>query len=271
MSAFKLTMIMKYLGGDVDGNSVNRVGGFSESVYWLSLDQGVINGFTRLMRARAALLPTFSGVIGYRVQQVDPVGSAQSVRLFIPGPTPSSWASDIPQMGVMFTCISPGVANVKRQRLAAIPDPQITRGEFVPTPAYKDAFSAYLVQLRGWLFRGADLTNTFKNIKTIDALGNVEMLDDILLLQGDTVTIRKAVDANGKFVSKNFKVQSATDSKHFLLQKWTAGVCTGGRCRKFVPIYPPINFNAPVQPQTIVRKIGRPSNPYVGRRSKRRT
>ena len=270
MAAFKISMIIKYLGGDVTGTSENRVGGWSEGVYWSTWDDGVRRSFLRLLESRAALLPTFSAVTGYRVQQVDPIGPASSVKLFRPGPNLADWASDIPQMGLLFSCPGEGVTNVLRHRMAGIPDRQITRGEFVPTPAFVDTFSRYLVQLRGWKFRGADLTKPLLNVSTIDADGNVVMLEDLLVVAGNLVTIRKAIDANKRQVTGTFKVASATDSKHLKLMKWTAGACTGGRARQYMPIYPVIVIPSPTQPSTIVRKIGRPSNPYVGRRSRRR-
>lgn len=271
MAAFKISIIMKYLGGNVDGLSENRTGGFSEGVYWDTWDEGVRTAFLRLLNARAALLPTFSAVTGYRVQQVDPIGPASSVKLFRPGPSIAGWESDIPQMGVLFSCPGQGVNNVLRHRMAAIPDPQMTRGEFKPTPAYERTFSSYLTQLRGWKFRGADLTKPLLNVKEIDALGNVTMLDDLLLVAGLYVTVRKTVDQNGRHVTKTFKVESATDSKHFKLQRWTAGACVGGRARQYLPIYPAIVIPSPTQPRAIARKIGRPSDSYVGRRSRRRS
>lgn len=271
MAAYKLSIIMKYLGGNVDGLSENRTGGWSEGVYWSTWGEDVRRSFLRLINARAALLPTFSAVTGYRVQQVDPAGPASSVKLFRPGPNLEAWASDIPQMGVLFSCTGQGVTNVLRHRMAGIPDPQMTRGEFRPTPAYTDTFSRYLAELRGWLFRGADLTKPLLDVKTIDALGNVEMLQDLLVLPGNFVTVRKALDTNNRFVTKTFRVGQVTDSKHFKLDNWTAGACTKGRARQFVPIYPVIVIPSPTQPTAIVRKIGRPSNPYVGRRSRRRS
>lgn len=273
MATYKLSMIFNYVSGSTNAGWFNIPGGFSESVYYGDISTATVTAFKRLCQKRAALLPTRSSITGIRLQSVDPKGSANTRRVNYAGPNNTEWNADVPQMGLLFSVPASGLANVSRRRLAAIPDPQVSYGEYSPFGTYRAMMSTYLAELNGWLMKGRDLTQTIANVVSVSAGGVVTCTVAPAYALNDKVTIRSTVQADGKKVSGTFVVQVGTSGDTFTLKNWPYGATTKGTCQKYVPIYPAMVTTGLDQDTfTIVqRKIGRPSRKYVGRRSRRRS
>jgi len=272
MPEYKYSMVFKYISGAAAAGWKNTPGGWSESVFYSSISAASQASFAELAQARASLLPNYSAITGIRIQQVDPSGPAQTKRVNYAGATTAAFKQDVPQMGLLMSIPAVGVSNIRRHRIAALPDDQVSRGEFSPKDFWDVALQIYLNKLAGWHMRGADLTNLPVEIKTIGADGAYVLMTPLALAPQNVVNVRSVLQTTGKTFSQQCIVESAPTTTTGVLRNWKGGVCTLGKMRKFVPIYPAM-VTAGITPDAmdiVMRKIGRPPRRYVGRQRRRR-
>lgn len=215
-------------------------------------------------------MPTYSQIVGIRRQQVDPIGSASTVNVNYPGNVQVQYAADIPQAALLVSIPATGVRNVRRYRITALVDDDVVRGEFQPQGGMA-LYNAFYRELNGWLMRGKDASQPFKNIATIDAGGNVAMTEDLPITAADSVFLRGVMLSSGKKLSGKFPLDGVTSLRAFKLRGWTQGAATLGSAQKIVIIYPAMNTSVIAGERIVVRKVGRPFQGYRGRRSKRRS
>lgn len=273
MPAYKYSMVFSYVSGGPTGDWSRIPGGWSESFYWDAVLPESSSGLRRLLQARASLLPQYVTMTGLRIQRVDPAGPAALRKLFLPGLNADENAQDIPQVAAFFTVTGVGVSNVCRKRVASVPDICVKRGEWSPPADYRVTMRNFLRELHGWKFRGRDLTAAKRLVATIAADGSYTLLEDMVVAVNTTVSVNGTQNALKEPLSGKFKIDAYTDSKHGKLRNWTFGATTLGTVTPYTPIYPTIISKDLDQDliDIVVRKIGRPSKRYVGRRSKRRT
>jgi len=270
MAAWKLTMVFRYLSGNVGGGWLNLTGGWTESVYYGNITTATRNSFNTLCQRRAAMLPNFTTIRGQRFQQVDPTGSAQTASVNYPGQAAAEFAQDIPQMALLLRLRAAGVNNVRSMRLCALPDSQVSRGEWNPNFEMRAATNAFLDELNGWQFRGDDLTLPRVLVKSVTSAGVIEFASDLSLAIGDKVKLTNTIDAYGRPVSGIFNVLNATSLRVVTLGGWKAGACKDGSAKRYSVIYPVIQGALTSISRIVTRKVGRPSEGYRGRRSRRR-
>jgi len=272
MPAFMYTMVFRYTSGTSTESTGQRSGSWSEKYVQGTYTTQRLNAFKDLCELRAVCLCRGASIIAIRVQQIDPAGPAASFPVNYPAPIAGGLANDrdIPQMALKFRFNGSAVSNVTKYAFPCIPDPQVTGGEYNPTPGYRVLFRNFLSGLSNWQFRGTDLTQTYRDVATITALGVVTVTSDLALAVNDLVNFRRVVTADGDEVGGVYAVDAATTLRQFTLRRWNNGACTGGRVRKHIVIYPNFSNAQDAVPKIGVRKIGRPSDPYRGRRSKRR-
>jgi hypothetical protein len=271
--AYKYTMIFKYISGSGDPGDLSLAGGWSESVYFDTFSDLKVTNFRTLALARALLLPLRSLIIGLRIQQVDPSRAAQTFAVNYPGSgLVTTSASDIPQMALLLRVRGQAVTNTRSMRLAAMPDPQIRFGEYKPTPGFRAVMLAYLALLSQWQFRGVDLTKPQIPLLSVDTNGVYTAAADFTPAPvGTVVRVTGIRDIDGNVVRGGlFRVQVATSLRVGTLRAWTAGNTTLGNISLAPLIYPIIQANEGSIARVVVRKIGRPSVGYRGRRSKKR-
>jgi len=268
MSAFKYTWVFRYTSGASTISPGNRSGGWTESHYQTTFTPQRLQAFKDLAVERALLLPQGAVIIGIRIQQVDPSAAQQGFNVNYPGPP--QYARDIPQMALKFRLRGTGVTNVRSYAAAAIPDAMVVNGEFNPDPVYKILLQNYLNTLNNWCFRATSLTALASDIATIDATGLIATNQDVLTAVGSALKLKNIKTSTGSLVSGKFKVTVYNNSRSFQVKGWTAGAGTGGTVTPVTYIYPQITGAADSVPKIGTRKIGRPSDPYRGRRSKRR-
>lgn len=270
MPGFKFTMIFNCITGAAGDPAQQRSGGWSESVYAASADNDELALFRTLSQRRAALLPRSARISGWRIQQVDPsVRAAQSSQNF-PGAAAADNDTDIPQMALAFTVPDSTGTHSRRMKLACIPDQYIVRGEFLPTPAYRGALTAYMNQLDLWSMRSLDFTVVQANIDNITAGGVMTTIGGPDYAIDQVVLIKGAVKTDGTKVSGQFRVNAATLNGETGLANWTAGATVKGKVRRAVYIYPNIEAGENTAVVAATRKVGRPSTGFRGRRSRRR-
>lgn len=270
-AAFRMTMIFQYISGASVGGYLNLKGGWSESFYSTSNLPLTLTYFQQTAQLRAALLPASAYISGLRIQGVDPSGGAQTFPVNYPGSgTTTTNEQDIPQMALLLRVRTSGTNNVRSWRLAAIPDAQMSNGEYRPGTFFGLAMSTFLLGLNGWKIRCQDLSQPLYNLNTIDAAGNVVVNSPTTLALNQFVKVKRTIDAFQNAKGLKAQIISFTDNQHFRIAPWLYGACTLGQIQQFVIIYPAIQTDVNTISRAVVRKIGRPSLAYRGRRSKRR-
>lgn len=231
-----------------------------------------------LCLARARLLPKSALVYGVKLYKGG-AGRGQTEGRSFPGN--SSYDTDIPQMAALCRGGSTGFAVSRVFEVRCIPDDMVTSGEFSPTTSYASNFAAYFNQLGGFSFLANDPTNVANPIFELFQFsdGTAPYTNyAIVTLNGpnsfalnDIVTLNQVLDANG--VRRSFTgsvIAPGPGANQFKLGGWTFGPATGGTATlksKGIFNLDPNGFSVS---RITTRKVGRPFEKYVGRRSSRR-
>lgn len=268
---------------------LHRVGGWSESVYGnfngtsdllTKLGQGFNNagnpiqgffGTPGYWPARAALLGVGSSITGARLQPLNPIGAVQPIPLSYAGQ--QAVKVDIPQMALLMRGVASGALSaVRKFTLRGIPDQEITEGEYQPDVNFNVAMNQFIQSLAnvGW-----NAKSPFAGVKVI-AVTTAGIVTTVANDAGVTVgamrQFRKCRDTGGNLRSGQFLVtQIGPGTNQFTIMNWPWGATTGGT-EGAIATTQFVNFD-PTQTtvgRAVVRKVGRPSVQYRGRRSKRR-
>lgn len=287
MPAFKLVTLFN-MGTAVSSPSapVRRSAGWSESVYGNfassslvyaeAARQGTVwggtSGFNGLWLSRAALLPLGAAIVGYRIQQVDiPNAPIQTGSLSYPGS--AGILADIPQMAMLCTAKGVGVNNIRRFTIRAIPDGQVTEGEYKPTSDFQLSMGQYLSTLNNWAFRAKQQAVT--KLRIISIQPNGDMLTELAppFALGQMVRVTRSRDSGGNLRGGRFRVSATipTGDAQTRMVGWTYGLTTGGSVTADQQyIYPAFDGTTTAIGRIVTRRVGRPFIGFRGRRSKRR-
>jgi hypothetical protein len=278
--AIKFTMLIQDATAISSPNApVHRIGGFSESWYFPGTNiqaaltaafQGAPNvAGPGLCIARAGLLPVGSGIIGQRVQVVDPPGLSQSLSMNFPGS--SGNPTNAPQVSLLCKVPGLGVRNIRRVVLRALPQINVAEGEYSPTYGFQNALLLYASQLQSWLFRGRDLAQPTNNVLTISTVGIVTTQLGVTYAPLDMVRISKSRDSGSNLRGGLFQIASVGPGPNvFTLLNWPYGSTTGGSVRKNAIVYPMVDSANFTVGRVITRRVGRPFVAFRGRRSRKR-
>lgn len=265
MAGFKNTMIFALTtGGTV---APQRVGGWTESWYTSGVDP-LQSQFLNLCQFRAALLPSSAAIVGQRYQRVDPVGQSVTGSTTYPGGI--GLDTDVPQMGLLISCRS-NLLNIRKFILRGIPDGQVTFGAFTPSTFYRGLLLDFFDRLTAasWQFQGRDKTfQRFKlaSVSTVAGITKLTTVDAANWLVGQTLAISGARLTSGLTVSKKVIVGTVADPFTYEIQGWGLDDTMGGSAVRYSLVFPVVT--AVDVSRATVRKVGRPSNGYRGRRSK---
>lgn len=271
---YKVSLIFKYVsGGQVKGGlSLQRSGSWTESWYRdATLDQviSLTDDNAGLAVLRANLLPNTVSIIGWRIQSVDPKGGTQAFHKILPG---VSGDKDIPQVALYISIAGAGVQNEKVFLMRGMPDTNVVLGEYFPDAnGFRDALKKFITYLgTGWKFKGKSHTPPTFDIATIDNAGLVTTFanhgyvagNKVRILRGHSLTL--APPLRGVVT-----VVAAPSATTFTTGRAGPG-STGGTVIADTIVYPTVdpNFTQPVE--VVTRKVGRPTDSYVGRRRRRR-
>lgn len=284
MALYKVTMIFQGTSAISSPNAaVHRTGGWSESVYMTPLAGQVpiqvpqfgqvnLGGVVLpLLPARANMLPLGYGIVGLRLQAINPTGPSQSIGVNYPGVT----EADVPQMALLAKVPSVGANNIRRMILRGIPDAYITEGEFTPNLAYQAALFQFFASLGGYQFRGRDLSQpSFRIVKISPTAGTAAAVTfeanvPYQLLQ--FVRILKSKDATGNLRGGRAQVTVLGGAGNLItIDPWPFGPTVGGSARLDGVVYPTIDAGNIALSRVVVKRVGRPPIGYRGRRSRRR-
>jgi hypothetical protein len=279
MPVFKVTTLFQYASNStVPTAPIRRTGGFSETWYAtansVSALVSLFNGTNvpppgvGYWVARAALLPQGSAIVGYRVQQVSPLGPIQTGALNLAGTVGN--IADTPQTTLLLRSPSIGFSNIRRWFLHAIPDAQIVDGEYAPTAAFNALFTPLYFAMVGLQFAGRDLTQPKIPIVSITTLGVVNLQVPYAGAVNDMVRVLRTVDSGKNLRGGRFQVTAIGPGNSVTLSSWPYGATTLGSLRKEGVVYPTVDTANTAVSRVIIKKTGRPIIGYRGRRSKRR-
>lgn len=271
MAAGKYTMTFELATNTSGGSVGHRVGGWSESWYMSgSIDAAKIAKFKSLCQYRAVMLPASAAVSGQRYQTVDPVGPSSTGRQRFPGQ--SQLGTDVPQLSLLCRVGSIAGANFRQVELRGLPDSMVEEGEYKPNYQFTQALTGFfrVLQEDGWQFRGRDLEAPTVPIVTLDLNGAFVLADALTFGKGDRLQVIRTVDEDGIQSGGFFRVATAVSNTEGTLSKWIGGDNKDGKMRIANIIYPSVNAATMGITGVAVRKVGRPSNSYRGRRSRRR-
>lgn len=272
--ATKCTMFLQV--GTIQGNlslsAISRLGGFTETWYHPSdFGANVEAAFTLLAQKRAALLPTTGSIVGFRYQTTDGIVSGRSTTRLISIPGLAGRQTDVPQMGIKMDMDAANGVNQRVWLMRGVPDSQITTGEFQPSAAYRNDLANFLSGLGGtWAFRGQVLTNPPTEIDTITAAGVITWGANPGYANGSKIKVLRARNIAGRGKGGVFRV-NAVVANTGQLTGWTHGDCTGGKSRQYAVAFPllPANSTPILTAEAVLKKVGRPSRQYRGRRAVR--
>jgi len=190
----------------------------------------------------------------------------------LPFPTPSAdQDADVPQMALAFKLRA---ANGSKRTflMKAVPDNLVKNGRYFPAGNYLYLMQNYVNALSqaGFSLRVVDKSNIPQSVVSISSTGAVLMESDQTWMPGAKVSLYRALDANKQGVVGTFPIVTRTDARNFQLGQWGSNpAVVKGKLRLQLFSYPVI-VAVGTQPKATVGKIGSPSGPYVGRRTKRR-
>lgn len=271
----KVSIIFNLATAPTDLAQANvHTGGWSET-FWTDLDgDALLARLAVLAGRRALLLGASASITGYRIQQytiarnILIAGGSSAGGLRLPGF--SAAVTDMPQVALEYKCSAAGKNNSSRKTLRGIIDSQIVGGEYQPTTVYRGAVTRFFTELTSgvWSFPGRDLSNPSMRILGITNLGVITVDGVVGIALGDYVRLLRVRDNTGFPVEGSFEVTAATLTT-ITVRDWKgATVGASGRLRKDNVVMCTISAASPTR--SVVRKIGRPTEGYRGRRSKRR-
>jgi hypothetical protein len=275
MLVYRYSMILDLTTVPVDPTVASaHIGGWSESHWRTDLIDPQVGAFKTLMDKRAACLPKNAAIVGYRVAAFDVrgnklyPGATSAGRVRFPGIYDNG---DIPQMALSLSGSS-GTANSSRFNIAAIPDTFVTGGEYNPDSSMVRNvrnFGKSLVD-NAWGFLGRDLTQPSQKLLGIAAGVVITDGTQVLFPGTDSLRFNKVRDVNGKPVSGAFFIDASPSANHYHLVGLDNQIVAGpnGSVRRDLIIF--AGYTSVTPGRIKVRKIGRPSEQYRGRRSKRR-
>jgi hypothetical protein len=252
-----------------------HAGGWTESFWSKTLDSQQATFEDNLGLARAKCLPATATITGIKRaiftiagNKLLPGGaSTRTVRF----PGVSSFATDVPQMSIQCGAGSPDGPNSSRFALRCFPDQFVDGGEYTAANPMFRNLNAFLAMLNRdqWAFLGRVLTNATARIQSI--ANNVLVTSFPLgAVVGDYVRLLKCRNLSTFAVRGAFRITAIAAGNAYTLAGLPQGteVLNSGLARlDSIDLF---NFSIPVVKRVSVRKIGRPSESYRGRASRRR-
>jgi hypothetical protein len=250
-------------------------GGWSES-HWSGVDITPSQNFIpNLATARAQLLPNEASVVGFRIEnftiagnKLIPGGTAGG-RLLLPGVN----ANDLNLPQDALACSAGAIAspNTTRFNLRALPDSQLSRGEYQPTLAFKIALAAFLEILRtqSWGFVGRVKSNVSARVQAI-AGGIVTLSANVGAVANQSyIRLNRVYDNAGNPVTGTYLV-TLINGLNYTLAGLPAVTLSRPSGTARVDELQYFSYGTLAPQRAVSRKIGRPFEQYRGRASKSR-
>jgi hypothetical protein len=275
MDVSKLTNIFQYTSQPKNASqAIPHTGGWSESV-WTTLNPSGYNGlWTTMAQRRACLMCSAAAIVGYRVSLYTISGN----KLLPKGTSSGTWLlpgiaaqADLPQAAFDIIGANSGVPNTSRLTLRGVPDDALSGGEIDFPSGYKAFVTSYQNSLLGnnFGFIGRDLSQPAARIKSY--LNNVLTLDGPIggVAGASWLRFHRCYDVTGEPVKGTYLIDTIAGNVYTLHAGPTQVVSApSGTARIDLITYIP--YTSFTTGRASVKKVGRPSQGYRGRRSKSR-
>jgi len=255
-----------------------RTAGFSDGWYDSGADdQRLLPKDQQLINLRAALLPSSSSVVGYRISQLDAygrsTGKSRVYKMAVAGG--ESGETGDPRQALQYTCFSQGATNELQLYIQNPPAARIKTGSYYGLAAWETKIKAYIdhVAAAGYRFYAFDQTQPVSPIVGISALGVITLSRHNVYAPGNFVrALRCKTVLRGHFRANADGYEVATsDGLTVTVHGWDQGECTGGSLtlwEKYLAT-PILDAFAKSHPAVSTRKVGRPFFLFRGRASNR--
>lgn len=265
MPYMKCTFLFHQVNSPTRATTIPRTGGWSESLYLPDGDLvTTIRRCITLGSLRVEMLGKDAGIVGLRIQAVDPVGRATTRLLNLPGKRTAN--SDMPQISIFANIPAATGGYSRRLTLRGFPDARVVDGEMELTPAMAAAIQSYLYGINTFAFPVKVRPATNYPLFTISAAGVYNSVVDVPWVVNDIVYVAQALTSQGRRKSGRFRVTVRTDSRTGTLAGWIGGDARGGSFRVQAMAFAAMNSTVvdPTQFKSTTRKVGRPFALFVG-------
>lgn len=267
MAFIRASMIFRYSTG------TGRPAGMSESWYYSGDMTQAMTALKSLCNARSALLPAQCSIVGQRLQDVSNTVRSLTDNQIFPGAA-RGLEQDAPQIAVQCLVKTLDESQSKNFSMRMMPDDAVFRGDFTPGVNFPLAlFSSFATSLvtNGMRWRARRFTNPKIAIISVAADGTFLLAQDLDYVQGDSLTLLRVKNTNGRSVTGNYYVQTRTDARNGKFANWGGSIVAGkGFVRKLNFDYPLVGLGKFKVIRSMVRKVGRPLDLYRGRATKTR-
>ena len=281
--AVRLTMIFLVTTEAVNPSAASaHSGGWSESLWTGGNSYVPVADQDDLCFKRAALLPKQASIVGIRQglytisgNRLLPQGTSARKVLF-PGRT--IFNVNLPQDSLELSGTSGPSINSNRFRLGCLPDEVVDRGEYSPTPAFTGSLNSYRGLLAAgasaWSFVGRVLSNPSARVMSItpglNNEANVVLSADITPTAGTSfIRMHRVYDDSNDPVKGAFLVKTVVNATTYTISGYTGQTVTMPSGTARIDAVAVFGFGTVTVSRAVVKKIGRPSQSYRGRQSRR--
>lgn len=277
MSWIRNTTIFQLTTNPTDlTRAIPHTGGWSETIWYNdSSDAGDLR-IADVRQARRLISPKVVGIVGFRRARYDltngvllPAG-ARSAGLNLNGNM--RYETDLPQVSLQIDYRTGATINTSRQMLRGMPDEIMSSGEYQPDPVFARLMTSYInsiITAACFFFPGRDLSKP--RARVMGLAGAVLTVDAVPagVVANAMIRFLHCRDSNGNPVKGSFRVLNVV-GLDITLATAPGGAITkpNGFIRQDALDFFPYSTGTPTRAR--VKKIGRPSQGYRGRRSKAR-
>jgi len=281
--AVKVTMVFQVTTQPVNpSQAVAHSGGWTESLWTPGNSYVSQPDLNALIGARRPLLPAGAAIVGVRQglytiagNKLLPQGTS-GYKVNAPGST--GYTVNLPQDSLELSGTSQTSINSNRFRIGCLPDEMVAQGEYNPTPGFSLLLQNYrnLLSngLNAWSFIGRVLSNfTARVVSIVPGVGGAATLtlsSNIGITPGqDYIRLKRVYDNLGRPVKGTYLVSASPSLGVYTLVGFplqTVNVPSGTAIKDELGIF---RYAAVNVSRAVVKKIGRPSQSYRGRQSRR--
>lgn len=259
-------------------------GGWSESLWTGGNSYVSLTDQNNLAFSRASLLPKQASIVGIRQglytisgNRLLPQGTSARKVLF---PGRSIFNANLPQDSLELSGTSGTSINSNRFRLGCLPDEVVEKGEYSPTTAFSTSLNQYRALLAAgpaaWSFVGRVLSNPSARVMSIiPGLNNeatVILSADLTPTAGTSfIRLHRVYDDLNDPVRGSFLVKTVVNATTYTISGYTGQTVTMPSGTTRIDAVAVFGYGAVAISRAVVKKIGRPSQSYRGRQSRRTT
>lgn len=275
VTVYRLSNIFTVTTTPADASAARSHSGSWSEEFWLNIDPSIYAAVIQDVRVkRAALLPKQAAITGIRIatfsmdgNRLLPIGSSTG-HILINGN--AARETDIPQLALSLSIRGAGGLNFSRPVLRCMPDDQFKFGEYQPDRTYDvlvrnfvDAFGSSSV----FGFVGRDKSQA--SVRVLAIVGGVLTTASAIVGfgNGDFIRLNRVIGDDGNPVKGTFSATSTAPGVYTLVGYDGPDVSRpSGTARRDRLAF--FNNNGGTIGRATVKKIGRPSEPYRGKRSR---